>query len=98
MKTGVLGLYSTPMPLTNSAGTVAVLLRKTMIFSLWAQTWLPAAAVRSFVLQVKPRFRGKFLYKGKVWVDTTDYAVSQVVAKPAKKVTCIRSLTDCPQK
>ena len=37
-----------------------------------------------FVLQVKPRSQSKFLYKGKVWVDAADYAVSRVVAESAR--------------
>jgi len=37
------------------------------------------------------------LYKGKVWVDTTDHAVSQMVAKPAKNPSFWISLTEIEQ-
>ncbi|HYV73109.1 MAG TPA: hypothetical protein VFB24_02525 [Candidatus Binatia bacterium] len=37
-----------------------------------------------FTLEVTPRSRDKFLYKGKIWVDATDYAISRIVAEPAK--------------
>ena len=50
-----------------------------------------------FVLQVKPRSQGKFLYKGKVWVDATDYAVSRVVGEPAKNPSFWISHTEIEQ-
>ena len=38
----------------------------------------------AYVLYVKPRTRSKFLYQGKIWVSTTDFAVTQLEATPAK--------------
>ena len=38
----------------------------------------------SYILQVDPRTPGKFLYKGKVWVDAKDFALSKIEAEPAK--------------
>lgn len=40
-----------------------------------------------YVLEVSPRFKSKFLYHGKVWVDANDFAVSRVAAQPAKNVS-----------
>ena len=42
------------------------------------------AGRQQFLLEVIPRVRSKFLYQGKIWVDATDYAVTRVVAEPAK--------------
>jgi hypothetical protein len=38
----------------------------------------------AYVFYVKPRTRNKFLYQGKIWVSTTDFAVTQIQAMPAK--------------
>ena len=40
-----------------------------------------------YVLEVKPRFKSKFLYSGRIWVDASDFAVSRVAAQPAKNVS-----------
>ena len=40
-----------------------------------------------YVLEVAPRFKSKFLYHGKIWVDANDFAVSRVSAQPAKNVS-----------
>jgi hypothetical protein len=37
-----------------------------------------------YVLDVAPRSKSKFLYRGKIWVDAHDFAVSRVSAQPAK--------------
>lgn len=37
-----------------------------------------------YVLEVTPRTKNKFLYRGKVWIDATDFAVSRISAEPAK--------------
>lgn len=37
-----------------------------------------------FVLRVLPRTRSKFLYRGKIWVDSQDYAVVRIAAEPAE--------------
>ena len=37
-----------------------------------------------FLLEVIPRTNSKFLYRGKVWVDAADYAVTRISAQPAK--------------
>ena len=40
-----------------------------------------------YVLEVTPRFKSKFLYHGKIWVDASDFAVSRLSAQPAKNVS-----------
>ncbi len=37
-----------------------------------------------YVLRVEPRTNDKFLYRGKVWVDASDFAVVRLEAEPAK--------------
>ena len=37
-----------------------------------------------YVLAVEPRVKSKFLYRGKIWVDATDFAVARISAEPAK--------------
>lgn len=37
-----------------------------------------------FVLQVTPRRKNKFLYDGRIWVDSQDYAVVRIEAAPAR--------------
>jgi hypothetical protein len=38
----------------------------------------------SYVLQVDPISSSPYLYRGKIWVDATDYAVSRMEGQPAK--------------
>ena len=37
-----------------------------------------------YVLAVYPKARSKYLYRGKVWVDGTDFAVTRIDAEPAQ--------------
>jgi hypothetical protein len=37
-----------------------------------------------YVLGVKPRTKGKFLYRGRIWVEAEDFAVTRLEAQPAK--------------
>lgn len=37
-----------------------------------------------YVLQVTPRTESKFLYRGRIWVDAADFALSRISAEPAK--------------
>lgn len=37
-----------------------------------------------YILGVKPRTNGKFLYHGRIWVDANDFAVTRLEAQPAK--------------
>jgi outer membrane lipoprotein-sorting protein len=38
----------------------------------------------TYVLRVDPRSNEKFLYRGKIWVDASDFAVVRLEAEPAK--------------
>jgi outer membrane lipoprotein-sorting protein len=38
----------------------------------------------AYVLHVEPRTKNKFLYRGRIWVDTEDFAVVRLEAEPAK--------------
>lgn len=37
-----------------------------------------------YVLSVRPKVSNKFLYRGTIWVDATDFAVWRIEAEPAK--------------
>jgi hypothetical protein len=37
-----------------------------------------------YVLNVEPKVESKFLYRGKIWVDGHDFAVTRIEAQPAK--------------
>ncbi|HEU5234120.1 MAG TPA: hypothetical protein VFU50_14750 [Terriglobales bacterium] len=37
-----------------------------------------------YVLSVRPKINNKFLYRGTIWVDATDFAVRRIEAQPAK--------------
>jgi hypothetical protein len=39
---------------------------------------------RQYVLNVIPKTDEKFLYRGKIWVDSKDFAVTRIEAEPAK--------------
>jgi len=37
-----------------------------------------------YVLSVEPKLANKFLFRGRIWVDDTDFAVCRIEAEPAK--------------
>jgi outer membrane lipoprotein-sorting protein len=39
---------------------------------------------QTYLLQVNPLKKSKFLYRGKVWVDADDYAVTKIEVRPAQ--------------
>ncbi len=41
------------------------------------------AQARQYVLAVYPKAKSKYVYRGKVWVDGTDFAVTRIDAEPA---------------
>ncbi|MDR3799525.1 MAG: hypothetical protein P4K93_15305 [Terracidiphilus sp.] len=47
----------------------------------------------AYVLSVEPLTGSKFLYRGRVWVDATDFAVAKVDAAPAKNPSFLISRT-----
>ena len=38
----------------------------------------------AYILEVEPMIDNKYLYRGKIWVDATDFAVAKIEAAPAK--------------
>jgi hypothetical protein len=38
----------------------------------------------NYVLNVEPKEESKFLYRGKIWVDAQDFAVTRIEAQPAR--------------
>jgi hypothetical protein len=44
----------------------------------------PAADGCSYVLAVEPKIPNKFLYRGRVWINSQDFAVCRIEAEPAK--------------
>lgn len=51
----------------------------------------PVEGVKAWVLDVTPRTDTKFNYKGRVWVNQSDYAVMRIVGTPAKNPTWLMS-------
>jgi hypothetical protein len=43
-----------------------------------------SASSPEYELNVIPRTDAKFLYRGKIWVDSTDFAVTRIQAEPAR--------------
>jgi hypothetical protein len=39
---------------------------------------------RQYILRVEPKVRGKYVYRGLVWVDGVDFAVTRIEAEPAE--------------
>jgi hypothetical protein len=44
----------------------------------------PAADDCSYILDVEPKIPNKFLYRGRIWVNSKDFAVCHIQAEPAK--------------
>ncbi len=40
---------------------------------------------KSYVLSAKPKTKNKFLFRGEVWIDAEDFAVSKIEGSPAQK-------------
>jgi hypothetical protein len=51
-------------------------------FTLAGYESTPAGS--SYILSVEPRTSNKLLYRGRIWVDADDFAVSRIEASPAK--------------
>jgi hypothetical protein len=43
----------------------------------------PSPTGGQYILQVTPKAKSKYVYRGKVWVDGTDFAVTHIEAEPA---------------
>src|SRR5258708_2803794 len=44
----------------------------------------PVADRTAYVLEIKPKRREKYLFRGRIWVDTEDYALVRAEGNPAK--------------
>jgi len=44
----------------------------------------PSESGGHYVLQVNPKAKSKYVYRGKIWVDATDFAVTHIEAEPAQ--------------
>jgi hypothetical protein len=44
----------------------------------------PSESGGQYVLQVSPKAKSKYVYRGKIWVDATDFAVVRIEAEPAQ--------------
>jgi outer membrane lipoprotein-sorting protein len=42
------------------------------------------AGRNQYILSVTPRSENKYLYRGKIWVDADDFAVTQITAQPGR--------------
>jgi hypothetical protein len=51
-------------------------------FTLTGHESTPAGSY--YILAVEPRTKNKLLYRGRIWVDATDFAVARIEAAPAK--------------
>lgn len=51
-------------------------------FSLVGEKTTPQG--RYYILRAEPRVRNKFVFRGEVWVDASDFAVARILAQPAK--------------
>jgi len=51
-------------------------------FTLTGQESTPAGSY--YILAVEPRTKNKLLYRGRIWVEATDFAVARIEAEPAK--------------
>lgn len=40
-----------------------------------------------FVLEVAPKRKDKYLFEGKIWIDTQDFAIVKIAGHPAKKLS-----------
>jgi hypothetical protein len=50
----------------------------------------------AYILSVEPLKESRFLYRGKIWVDATDFAVAKIEASPAKNPSFLISRTLIP--
>jgi len=60
----------------------SILSRENYDFALVGYEEGPGGA--TYVLQVQPKSKSRFLYQGRIWVDGNDFAVKKIKAEPAK--------------
>jgi outer membrane lipoprotein-sorting protein len=54
-------------------------------FSLLETCTSPAGSC--YMLSVQPKTKNKYLYRGKIWVDGTDFAITRIEAEPAANLS-----------
>ncbi len=70
----------------------AALTRDNYIFQLLGYETAPQGG--RYVLSILPKTRNKFLYRGEIWVDATDFAVVRIVGEPGKNPSMWISKSD----
>lgn len=58
----------------------------------------PDSELSAYVLNVAPKTDEKYLYRGKIWVDSKDFAVARIEAEPAKSPSVWVKKTDIRHK
>jgi hypothetical protein len=53
-------------------------------YSFELLSYEPSGSGGQYLLKVSPKTSSKFLYRGKIWVDGTDFAVTHIEAEPAQ--------------
>jgi len=53
-------------------------------YSFQLLSYEPSETGGQYVLQVTPKAKSKYVYRGKVWVDASDFAVTHIEAEPAQ--------------
>lgn len=67
---------------TQDNGRYAALSTENYTFTLAGYEAKPEGA--QYILNLEPRTKNKYLYRGRIWVDATDFAVARIEAEPAK--------------
>ncbi len=75
-------LQSEQEALTPESQSHVALNNENYTFALTGQESTPAGSY--YILAVEPRTKDKLLYRGRIWVDATDFAVARIEAAPAK--------------
>ena len=75
-------LQSEQEALTEENQSRAALNDENYSFTLAGQENTPTGSY--YILAVEPRTKNKLLYRGRIWVDATDFAVERIEAAPAK--------------
>jgi hypothetical protein len=75
-------LQSEREAVTEENQRAVALNRDNYSFSLVGQEKTPGGSV--YILSVVPRTQNKLLYRGRIWVDATDFAVTRIEGEPAK--------------
>ena len=57
-----------------------------------------SASGGQYVLNIYPKTRNKFLYRGQIWIDATDFAVRRIKGEPAKNPSFWNKKTDIEHK